>query len=328
MIVLQGLSRSIISAGNTRYSKPVRPAAFRLFLAFPVLALIAAAARPAFCQMPPVQIVQEVVNNELTADSNNHISWMYRDAKQVPGKSTVRLVVETPAGNLSETIKADGHDLSPDEKQQDLQKIDQMVKDPDLRQKQQKNAQHDDQQARSMMEMLPKAFLWKETGRSDGEIRLSYTPNPDFSPPSMNSRVLATMSGTLVVDEKQMRLKELKGTLTQPVEFGWGLLGKLDKGGTFHILRQEVQPGQWQITQTHVHIQGHALIFKSIGDQEDEETSDYVRTPSSLSLRQAAEMLKNGTVARELGKKTDSPQPAAETASAHSDERHHLHSSH
>jgi hypothetical protein len=69
------------------------------------------------------------------------------------------------------------------------------------------------------------------------------------------------MKGEMVVDAAQKRLKMLSGTLTQPVEFGWGLLGKLQAGGTFQIVRSQVAPGEWQITQTHVHIVGHALFF-------------------------------------------------------------------
>jgi hypothetical protein len=103
-----------------------------------------------------------------------------------------------------------------------------------------------------------------------------------------------------VVDEHEMRLKKLAGRLDKDVVFGWGLLGRINSGGTFEIVRQNVGSGSWQITQTHVHISGHALFFKSIGDQEDEVTSDYHRTPDGVDLNKAAEMLRNGEVAKEL----------------------------
>jgi len=50
----------------------------------------------------------------------------------------------------------------------------------------------------------------------------------------------------------------------------------------------------------HVHISGHALFFKTIGDQEDEITSDYHRVPQGVDINKAAQMLKEGQVAREL----------------------------
>jgi hypothetical protein len=57
----------------------------------------------------------------------------------------------------------------------------------------------------------------------------------------------------------------------------------------------------WEITSTQVNIQGHALIFKSISEQQDEQTSHYKPAPASITLPAAEKMLKDGTVARELG---------------------------
>ncbi|MGB7170950.1 MAG: hypothetical protein WBD32_18235, partial [Acidobacteriaceae bacterium] len=154
---------------------------------------------------------------------------------------------------------------------------------------------------RDMLGMLPDAFVWTIVNRSDGDVTLSFHPNPNFSPGSMNAKVLADMSGTMVVDEQAMRLQSLRGRLDQPVEFAWGLLGHLDAGGTFSIERSDVGDGSWQITQTHVHISGHALFFKTIGDQEDEVTSDFHHVPEGVDLNKAAGMLRDGQVARELG---------------------------
>jgi hypothetical protein len=176
----------------------------------------------------------------------------------------------------------------------------QIVTDPALRARMKKNEEHDGQQARDMMNLLPNAFVWHVIDHANGDITLSFNPAPSFSPDSMSARVLASMSGTLVVDEHAMRLKKLAGHLDKDVVFGWGLLGRINSGGTFEIVRQDVGFGSWQIIQTHVHISGHALFFKSIGDQEDEVTSDYHRTPDGVDLNKAAEMLRNGEVAKEL----------------------------
>jgi hypothetical protein len=226
---------------------------------------------------------------------------MYQDAYKSPDKDLVKLVIESPTGNLSLTIQDHGRPPGAPEHQADLNRIQRMLNDPSFRTQQKKNEQHDGQQASDMLKMLPDAFVWTIVNRSDGNITLSFHPNPQFSPGSMNAKVLAAMSGTLVVNEKAMRLKSLRGHLDNPVQFAWGLLGHLNAGGTFRIERADVGDGSWQITEMHVHISGHALFFKTIGDQEDEVTSDYHRVPDSVDLSKAAEMLRNGQVARELG---------------------------
>jgi hypothetical protein len=264
-----------------------------------ILLFVGFAPRPLSAQSAE-EIVRKVVGNELYDSDHDHSRWIYRDAYKSPTQDTVKLVVQTPAANLSELIEIDGHPPTAQEHQADLAHMQQVVDDPSLRARMRTNNQHDGQQARNLLTMLPNAFIWRIDSRGNGEIRLSYRPNPSFSPPTMSSRVLAAMAGTMTVDERQMRLKDLSGKLVHSVDFAWGLFGHIDAGGTFQVIHSEIAPHEWQITQTHVHISGHALFFKSIGDQEDEITSDYHPVPDGVDLQKAAYMLRNGEIARAL----------------------------
>jgi hypothetical protein len=42
-----------------------------------------------------------------------------------------------------------------------------------------------------------------------------------------------------------------------------------------------------------VHIEGKALFFKNIGQQEDEVQTEFVQVPNGTTLEQAAEMSKS-----------------------------------
>ena len=279
--------------------KPLRP--IRPFTALvPVVALLcAAASRPVHAQSAR-DIVATMVNNEIRIEAADHSRWMYRDAFKSPDKDIVKLVIQTPGANLSEIVADHDRPPSPQEHQTDLARMQQILVDPALRERQRRAEAHDGQQADDLMRMLPNAYLWKIVSRQNGEITLESRPNPSFSPPSMSARVMSSMSGTLVIRERDMRLIRLTGRLMQAVNFGWGILGHLEAGGTFVIVRTEIAPGNWQITETHVHISGHALFFKTIGDQEDEVTSDYRPVPDSVDMNKAAEMIRSGQLAREL----------------------------
>lgn len=263
------------------------------------LLLLLAAPRAAHAQSAQ-DIVRKVVGNELWYSDHDHTRWMFEDDYQSPSKNQVKLVIQTPQGNLSEIIQSFGQTPAPAVHQADLIRMNRTVHDPSFRAQQRQNERHDDQQAENLLRMLPDAFLWHIDGRDHGKIRLSYHPNPNFSPPSMASRVLASMSGTMVVNERQMRLEDLFGRLDKPIEFGWGLFGRLNAGGTFQVIRSEIAPNEWQITGTHVHISGHALFFKNIGDQEDEVTRNYHHVPEGVDLEKAQQMLLHGDVARIL----------------------------
>ena len=142
--------------------------------------------------------------------------------------------------------------------------------------------------------MLPEAFIWKMQSEDAKNITLHFEPNPKFSPPDMQERVLGTMAGTLVVNKEQNRIETIRGKLMEDVTIGWGLLGRLHQGGTFRVERRQVAPGLWQITETHVHIEGKVLFFKNIGQQQDEVQSEFMQVPAGTTLEQAAEMTKPG----------------------------------
>jgi hypothetical protein len=100
------------------------------------------------------------------------------------------------------------------------------------------------------------------------------------------------MDGSLGVDEKQNRLAEISGHLTNGVKFLGGLLGHLDKGGSFDVKQEPVAPGYWELTVLNVHMTGKALFFKSISEQQQLYRKDFKRVPDHLTLAQADEMLK------------------------------------
>ncbi|HTX75798.1 MAG TPA: hypothetical protein VMD29_06295 [Terracidiphilus sp.] len=270
------------------------------WIVVPLILLAGALVSQAAFAQSPEEIVRKVVGNELWYADHDHSCWMYRDAYKSPAKNVIRMVIQTHQGNLSEIIEDSGHPPSPQEHEADMSHMQQIVDDPVMRARMRRNDQNDDRQAADLLNLLPNAFIWRLDGRENGTIKLSYHPDPNFSPPSMSARVLAAMSGIILVDESQMRLKEIDGRLDSPVEFAWGLLGRINAGGTFNVVREEIAPYEWQITQTHVHISGHALFFKNIGDQEDEWTSDYHRVPDSVNLEKADEMLRDGEAAREM----------------------------
>jgi hypothetical protein len=143
-----------------------------------------------------------------------------------------------------------------------------------------------------MLRLLPDAFLWTVKSDAADAITLVYTPDPNFTAPSMEARVFAAMAGEIVVSKPGNRIQTIKGRLIHEVKFGYGLFGHLDEGGTFNVERRQLAPNIWQITESHIHIMGKALLFKNIGEQEDEVKTDIRPTPPSTSLEQAANLLR------------------------------------
>jgi hypothetical protein len=237
-------------------------------------------------------IVRTAVQTELAADRDDHSRWQYRDTVSRPEGTSVYAVVETDHGSVKKKIQQDGHPLDSVGLNEEMQRIESFVHDPSQQAKQRKDSEQDDKRAENMLRLLPDAFLWTVKSDAADAITLVYTPDPNFTAPSMEARVFAAMAGEIVVSKPGNRIQTIKGRLIHEVKFGYGLFGHLDEGGTFNVERRQLAPNIWQITESHVHIMGKALLFKNIGEQEDEVKTDFRPTPPSTSLEQAASLLR------------------------------------
>lgn len=236
------------------------------------------------------EMVRRAVQSELKASQADHSRWRYRDDER--DKGTVSIVVQTDAGAVKRLVGRDGHALGEVEAQAEDARVQAFIHDAGRLAKQKRDGEADDRSASELLQMLPNAFTWRVAGESAEEVVLAFAPDANFHPPDMQSKVLSAMAGELVVDKRQQRIKTIRGKLTEDVMLGFGILGRMKQGGTFDVERREVKPGLWQITETHVHIDGKALFFKTIGQQQDELETEFREVPGGTTLEQAAAMSK------------------------------------
>ncbi len=258
-----------------------------------LVGVVSVLARPALAQSSQPEAlaaVRAAVASEMQNATADKSVWMYRDEDNVPEKRAVYEAIETPRGELRKMVLLDGRPLTPAEQQAEADRIRKYVQDQAEQAKSRKASSHDEAQASELLKMLPDAFLWKVQSDSPEAITLAFVPNPNFNPPDTQARVLGAMGGTMVVSHENNRIRTLRGKLLTDIIFGLAIFGKLDKGGTFDVERRVVGEGRWQITETHVHIGGHALFFKTIGSQEDEVKTEW-RPSTCATLEQAAKML-------------------------------------
>ena len=236
----------------------------------------------------PRQLVLQATRAELAASAADHSLWLYFETDSKPHNPVVQWAAETRSGEVDRVLQQDGHKYTPEEQRA---KIENFIRDSGAQTKQRHGSQQDDKRAAEMLNMLPNAFIWTREKQEGETTVLHFKPDPSFSPPSWESRVFAGMEGDMAIDDVQHRIVSLRGKLINGVKFGWGLLGELDPGGTFDVERRQTGHGIWQITETHVHIQGHAVLFHSISEQEDDVKTKFEELPASTSLEQAEKKL-------------------------------------
>jgi hypothetical protein len=98
------------------------------------------------------------------------------------------------------------------------------------------------------------------------------------------------------IDPQHKRLVALKGELIDRVEFGYGLLGHINKGGVFAIHRQRVSPTHWKTELIDIHVTGRVLLFKTVNKEQSEVRSSFRAVPESMTLEQARALLNERAV--------------------------------
>ena len=243
----------------------------------------------------PQELVRSAAKNEIRAN-DIHQYFMYRDHTEYKGHSITKEVIETPQGGLSSTIAINGQPLTPDQRAKENQKLAKFANDPEARRKRQESSKEDDQRDQLMLTSLPDAFLYTYAGMERGPngeelVHLTFKPNPNFNPPNHETRVYQGMEGDLLIERKAIRIAKIDGTLFKDVEFGWGILGKLYKGGKFLIEQRDVGGGRWETTRETLEFNGKILMIKPLTIWSTETVTDFHPVPSNLTVAQALDLL-------------------------------------
>jgi hypothetical protein len=246
---------------------------------------------PGNLQLAANDLARRVVTNELKFQDEDHAQWAYRQEKAESGKRQVSRIIETEDGDLSRLLSINDQPLAAEQLQKENQRVQELVRNPAKQRKLRRTQNTDKESGKRLFKMLPDAFVFNYAGREGDLIKLSFRPNLNFNPPSLDARVFHGMEGELWVEGKQERLAAINGHLMEDVKFGGGLLGHLDKGGRFEVRQVEVAAGHWEMAVMAVDMRGKALLFKTINVQQTETRSDFQRVPDDLTLTQAADIL-------------------------------------
>jgi hypothetical protein len=240
---------------------------------------------------PAQQLVADVIYNELQ-DRGCDSFWQYRSFRVSGSQDVVREQVETSDGPIFRVIEDHGNPLDTAERRREDLRLQELVEKPGAMARTRQEHLQDDERMRKVVEMLPQAFLFEYAGPSEGDrVRLSFRPNPAFTPNSYEARIVHALGGTLVVNQKLKRMVDMDGRLVDRVDFGYGILGHVEKGGTFEIHREQVSEVHWKTNLVAVHIRGKVLLFKNVSKDQRESRSDFRPVPHDISLVAAKELL-------------------------------------
>jgi hypothetical protein len=275
----------------------------RAFIASLVLIVVLGCCGVGFAQqqndIDPVAVVRRATQNEIAATGPTKAPFfMYKDHTQYRDHSITTEAIETAEGGLNRTLAKNGKPLTAQEQADADKKLKDYAYDKDARRKKRLSNRDDDQRAATLMRSLPDAFNYTVNGvtkAANGHemVRLGFKAKPGWSAPTHETRVLEGMQGNMLIDKTAGRIAEINGELFKDVDFGWGILGRLFKGGKFIIHQADVGQGKWEETQERLQFSGKILMVKTLTIDSNETMADFRPVPSNVTTAQALQLLQN-----------------------------------
>jgi hypothetical protein len=278
------------------YLLSVRRAAMLLLFASMGLVLRAQTTADSLPPLPKDanQLVKDAIKHQIEADAADHTHWRYHIHREDEKGSQDRDVIDTKDGQIARTLLINGQPLTPEQRSADELRMKKLVDDPSERAKRDKRAKEDESKAAQMFKAIPDAFVFKYEGAENGQVRLSFFPNPHYDAPTRELQVFRSMSGMIWIDRAALRMTRLDGSLFEDVTFGWGLLGRLNKGGAFSVSQSRIADDHWEIVSLDVRMSGHAVVFKTINVKQLQRITDFHRISDSMTISEAYQLLEKG----------------------------------
>ena len=241
-------------------------------------------------------ILFHALENEVAAAQDTSHPMQYRLRKSSPRLTTTKQMIETRDGLVALLLAVNDEPPSADDAHKEQTRLDGLLADPGKQQHRKQSEAADTARAMKVLRALPKAFLYQDAGpltTASGTVeKYTFTPNPNFNAPDLETQVLTQMTGEIWVDPVHLRVVHLAGRLENDVDFGWGMLGRLYKGGTATIDQADVGNGIWRITRFQMNMTGRVL-FRVRSFTTTEEQTHFTPVSADLDYRQGIQMLRD-----------------------------------
>ncbi len=269
----------------------------RHVLAFGLLALTCSSGQSGTVTQSVPREVQRALAAELNAAQDQSHPMCYELHRSSPRATSTKKICETRDGAIALLVALNDRPLTSIEAAKEQTRLNSLLQDPKRQLHRKQTDDADMERVLKILRALPYAFLYRPAGMEAGPNgpmeRFSFVPNPSFDPPSLETLPMTQMSGDLWIDPARGRIAKLDGHLHDDVNFGWGILGQLDKGGWIRVEQAEVTGGQWRITHFQLEMTGR-IIVKSKVFSSDQRLTNFTPVSADLGYQQAIHMLLTG----------------------------------
>jgi hypothetical protein len=232
------------------------------------------------------ELIGDACLNELHQREKRTL-WSYVAERRSNNHVFREQVIETVDAPVRHLLAVDGYPPTSSQMKEGNDQNQELLNNASRRHALQKQQDDDDKKMEELLLIIPEAFVFDDQGPKGQSERIAFHPNPGFRPKTYEQRVLHVLDGTVFVDVGDKRIVRLSGSLQAQVEFGYGLIGHVQQGGTTDITRVHLSPGVWKTSAEKINIDGRFVILKTINKHQDETRTGFEPVAPGTTFAQA-----------------------------------------
>ncbi|HWY41849.1 MAG TPA: hypothetical protein VNX66_00010 [Candidatus Sulfotelmatobacter sp.] len=256
------------------------------FLALTLAASMALPSVPALPSQTAKELIADTCYNELQQREKRTL-WSYVAKRRSNNHVFREQVIETVDAPVRHLLAVDGEPPTSVQMKKENDRNRELLKNASRRHAIQKQQDNDDKKMEELLRIIPEAFLFEDQGQEGESERIAFHPNPGFKPKTYEQRILHALDGIVFIDLLDKRIARLSGSLGTRVEFGCGVIGHVEQGGTTEITRVHLSPGVWKTSAEKIDIDGRFVILKTINKHQDESRTGFQPVAPDTTFAQA-----------------------------------------
>jgi hypothetical protein len=243
--------------------------------------------------LPPVspsqtakELIGEACHNELQ-ERENRTLWSYVAERRNNNHVFREQVIETEDAPVRHLLAVDGYPPTSMQIKEENDRLQDLLNNASQRHAIRKQQDNDNKKMEELLRIIPEAFIFEDQGREGESERIAFHPDPGFKPKTYEQRILHALDGIVFIDLHDKRIARLSGSLGTRVEFGFGVIGHVERGGTTDITRVHLARGVWKTSAEKIDIDGRFVLLKTINKHQDESRTGFAPVAPDTTFAQA-----------------------------------------
>jgi hypothetical protein len=211
---------------------------------------------------------------------------------------TTREVIESAQGNIARLVQRNGKPISAAEDAAERSRLNSILASPGEFLKHEQREGAGKNYALQVVELMPSATLYsyapgqpQPAGATSPQVVIDFRPDPAFHPPTMASELLTGLQGRVWIDARTRTMTRMQANITRPVNFGWGIVGRVYPGGHLEFEQTFVDGKRWAYSHLDENVTVREVMVRTVNDKRKMNAWNFQLLPAPMSYQDAVRVL-------------------------------------